>query len=354
MKKYFIIAVAALAASVACTKTDIQETPGERITFQAASYVPQTKGNVSVISEFTSFKCKAFLHADGYTSETQSIFGDGGETITPDSTTDPSVWSPSHDYYWPKSAASYINFIAWYDAKGTAPTTSTETSLSWSNYTVLTTDNLLFADEAWHYKSNDNDPDYHMDSVTEGVPMLFHHALAQICIKAKASKVTDGKSPAHTWDVTLEDITLDGVYNTGTLTLTNTEPSGTNAATQAWSGSWASSGTTTSVGMADVTTPLTTNLVEVLAMQNVLPQTVTNDVVLNFKYNISYKYDGHEYAHEKITAAVQLNSITNAIASWDMNKKITYEITINPETTVIKIDPAMEEWVAVAGGSVTI
>lgn len=368
MKKFFILAAAALVAFSACTKIeDVDSAPAKKITFQAASYVPQTKANVPVWDEFTSFKCKAFLHAAGYTSETQNMFGAAGETITPwqsdgstaaTSEANVSYWAPSHDYYWPKDASSYVNFVAWYDAKNTAPTTATETSLSWENYEVLTTDNLLFADEAWHYKKNtDNAAQYTdpTDKVTSGVPMLFHHALAQLCIKAKVKKASEGNTA---WDVTLSDISLAGVYNKGTLTLTNTEPSAsTFNTTVPWTvtgGNWSPTGNTSSVTMSDVTTPLTTTAVDVLKMQNVLPQTVTDDVVLNFKYNISYKYNGTEYAHEKITAAVQLNSITDAISVWEMNKKITYTITINPETTTIRIDPAMVEWEPQAGGSTTL
>ena len=357
MKKFFIIAAAALVVFTACTKIeDIDTAPAKKITFQAASYVPQTKANVSIMPEFTSFPCKAFLHAAGY-SETQNMFGDAGEIISAytsaDAVTttpaDVAYWAPSHDYYWPKDASSYVNFVAWYDKNG-APTTSTETSLVWSNRTIQTSDNILFADEAWHYKQNPS-AEYHKDgSVSEGVPMLFHHALAQLCIKANVTKASEGNT---SWDVTLEDISLAGVFNKGTLTLSNTEPSVTTPATQPWTGSWATSGDAGSVSMSNVT-PLTTTAVDVLTMQNVLPQTVTNNVVLNFKYNISYKYNGTEYAHEKITAALQLNNITNAISAWEMNKKITYTITINPETTVIRIDPAMVDWEPVAGGTATL
>lgn len=360
MKKFFIIAAAALVAITACTKIeDIDTAPAKKITFQAASYVPQTKANISVWNDFTSFKCKAFLHAAGYTSETQDMFGANGEDITPyksdgsaaSSESDVNYWAPSHDYYWPKDATSYVNFVAWYD-KNDAPTTSTETSLVWSERTIQTSDNILFADEAWHYKDNtSNGTQYTGDAVNSGVPMLFHHALAQLCIKANVSKASEGNT---SWDVTLSDITLAGVFNKGTLTLSNTEPSGTTPATQPWTGSWATSEPAGSVSMSDVTTPLTTTAVDVLEMQNVLPQTVTNNVVLNFKYNISYKYNGTEYAHEKITAALQLNNITNAISAWEMNKKITYTITINPETKVIRIDPAMVDWEPVAGGTATL
>ena len=361
MKKFIYIAALALIAGAACTKVETV-TPDAKITFQAANYVPQTKAEVSIMSEFTSFTCKAFLHAKGYESETQDMFGASGETISASTsanavtTTSSEVayWAPSHDYYWPKDAESYVNFVAWYDKKGTAPSTATETSLSWTDYTVLTSDNLLYADEAWRYKQNPT-ASYKKDgTVSEGVPMLFHHALAQLCIKAKVTKNTDGKTPAHTWDVTLSDITLAGVFNKGTLTLTNSDPNSTTSQPKAWTGSWATSGSTTNVSMDDVTTPLTTTATDVLSMQNVLPQTVTNDVVLNLKYNISYKYNGTEYAHEKIPAAIQLNNITDAIASWDMNKKITYTITINPETTTIKLDPAMVDREAVAGGSAEI
>ena len=360
MKKIFLLAAVALVAFTACTKIeDTDATPARKITFQAASYLQQTKAEVSIMSEFTSFKCKAFLHAAGYTDETQNMFTAEGETISAytsgnavtTTSSEVSYWAPSHDYYWPKDPTSYINFVGWYDKKGTAPTSSSETLLKWENYSVLTTANLLFADEAWHYKANPT-TGYHLDgSVSEGVPMLFHHALAQLCIQAKVTKASEGNT---SWDVTLEDISLAGVFNQGTLTLSNTEPSGTTPATQPWTGSWVPSGTAGSVSMSDVTTPLTTTAVDVLTMQNVLPQTVTNNVVLNFKYNISYKYNGSEYAHEKITASVQLNSITDAITSWDMNKKITYTITINPETTIIRIDPAMVDWEEVAGGSTTL
>ena len=377
MKKFFLLAAAALVVFTACTKIEEADSvPARKITFQAASYVPQTKANVSVLKEFSAFKCKAFLHAAGYTAanETQDMFGANGETIKPYDSNDAELtnltaestnvayWAPSHDYYWPKDASSYVNFVAWYDKNG-APTTATETSLVWtidgSTRSLATSDNILFADEAWHFKQNTSPATYGMNGVSEGVPMLFHHALAQLCIQAKVTQATDEKTPAHTWDVTLEDIKLSGVYNKGTLTLSNTEPSGsTTASTVAWTstttGIWTPSGDTTSISMANVTTPLTTDTVSVLRMQNVLPQTVTDDVVLKFKYKISYKYDGTEYAHEKITENVQLNHITDAIDKWEMNKKITYVITIDPVKTVIRIDPAMVDWEEVAGGSTTL
>ena len=376
---YFIIAAVAMTSLVACTKFE-DTAPPRKITFEKAIYRPQTKADPdpvikSVMDEFTSFKCKAFLHADnGGTAyfPTQDMFGANGETISAytsndEKTTDSTAvayWAPSHDYYWPKGERSFINFVGWYDAKGTAPSEATETSLKWNGYTVETTDNLLFADEAWRYKANPESNRYGFNGIEKGVPMLFHHALAKLCIEAKVAETTienktGGAGLGNTnWEVTLSNIKLDGIYTTGDLVLTNTEPTGTASATSEWQGGWTPTGSTTTINMTAVATPLDkTNATTILAMQSVLPQTVTNAVVLSFDYNIDTKFNGEKYAQEKIHASIKLNdanAVTGRISSWDMNKKVTYTIIIDPVTTTIKIDPAMVDWVVETGGTATL
>lgn len=374
-KKCFIIAVIAMMTLAACTKLE-DTAPPRKITFDKATYRPQTKAEVSVMSEFTSFRCKAFLYASNGENSlfpVQYMFGDY-ETISPYLSNDAlwtapqegqtaspvAYWAPSHDYFWPKGASSYINFIAWHDNGDVDPSTINETSLIWSNYTVDSLDNLLFANEAWRYNGNPNSI-YRKDGEGESykaVPMLFNHALAQICIKAQVSQtektnVTGGSSLGHTtWDVTLSNITLSGVYNTGTLSLTNADPD--SASTVAWSGSWTPTTSTQenptieTITMSDVATPLTTTATNLLAMRSVLPQAVTNDMVLSFDFNIVTKFgtvgNEVEYAHENVHTSIKLSDFVSTIANWEMNKRITYTVTINPETTTIKIDPAMVDW----------
>ncbi len=140
MKKYFVIAAVAIAA-MACSKVDVDNTPAKKVTFQAANYMTQTKaGEVSVFGDFKEFKSRAFLHAEGvdlnadYTvngTSYQEFFGDAGETVSPYTTagakiTDPTTsstnvgyWAPSHEYYWPKSTHSFVNFVGWYGTDGT-------------------------------------------------------------------------------------------------------------------------------------------------------------------------------------------------------------------------------------------
>lgn len=375
---YFIIAAVAMTSLAACTKLE-DTAPPRKITFEKAIYRPQTKADdpviKSVMDEFTSFKCKAFLHADnGGTAyyPTQDMFGENGETISAYTigdvitTNSASVayWAPSHDYYWPKGSRSYINFVGWYDSKGTLPSEATETSLKWNGYTVGTEDNLLFADEAWHYKANPESNRYGFNGIEKGVPMLFHHALAKLCIEAKVAETTKenktgGAALGSTnWEVTLSNIKLEGIYTTGNLVLTNTEPAGTASATSEWQGGWTPTGSTTTINMTAVDTPLKkTESTTILAMQSVLPQTVEDAVVLSFDYNIDTKFNADKYAQEKIHASIKLNdvnAVTGPISSWAMNKKVTYTIIIDPVTTTIKIDPAMVDWVVETGGTANL
>ena len=91
MKKYFIIAIAALVAGTACSKVETVEAPAKQITFEVANYVPQTR-NSSLESEgYTVFNTYAwyFPAADAnpqaYMSNVQVVKGTA-------------AWAPAKDY----------------------------------------------------------------------------------------------------------------------------------------------------------------------------------------------------------------------------------------------------------------
>lgn len=368
MKKYFIILAAAALALSACSKVEVTDsTPDQKITFQTANYVPGTKADsyVSLLGDTKFFKSKAFLHAEGMTT-VQNFFGDAGETITANDDENPSAWVPSHDYFWPKSKNSYINFVSWFDKNG-APTTSTETSLAWTDRTIAVDDNIMWADEAWRYNQNTTslanntaaglNGAFGQDAVTEGVPTLFHHALAKLAIKAKADPVekTDANNKKTTWTVTLEGIKITNTFKKGTLSLTNSDLNSTGIKAYSGTGTdnvpaWATSGTAEDITMSN-TSALTAELAVVLAEQSVLPQTLADAAELSFTLHIITKYDGTQYSEEKIPVKVPLNSLKGsaqgaaAITAWQMNHKYTYNIIVNPETTTVKFDPAVIDWV---------
>ena len=372
MKKYFIIAVAAVAAMAACSKveTNLDNAPGNKITFQAAPYTTATKADeVSVLNDVTAFKSRAFLHAEGVDLNSdgseknnpatyQEFFTASGETISPynssdaiittfpspDKTTADNIayWAPSHEYYWPKGAASYVNFIGWYGTDGTNDVTPdinyTKTGSAWTATMTWTWSgttagaagsNLLYADMAWHYKENPA-AQYGLNGLSsgynKGVPMLFHHALAQINVKAYASAATAASGePANTaltagtgtgagtvsdgnatWTIVLDNVKITPIYKTGTLELTNADP-GSNT-TQAWTGDWAGTGTAGDLEANDFTVQKVTKgtAEDVFAATCVLPQTIGATVVLSFDLDITTTYSNTSN-HEIIPISIKLN-----------------------------------------------
>ncbi|MBP5559907.1 MAG: hypothetical protein J6X71_09105 [Bacteroidales bacterium] len=386
MKKYLFIAVAALAASVACTKVNTEATQIP-VKFQAANYVPQTKaGEVSVLNDFEAFKCMAYLHAEGIDlnadgtvngTSYQNFFGATGETISPDNTTNPTEWAPSHTYYWPKGTKSFVNFIGWYGVDGngadSAPTityaydgtaSKYKATMVWDYTSVAgnSASNLLYADMAWRFKANNDPATYGLDSVSEGVPMLFHHALAQINVKvyADGTSLTAGTgnvSDANaTWTIALESPAITPVYNAGTLTLTNEDP-GTASTPQAWTGSWAGTGTTGDITAAtlnvDKITKATANTL--FNATCVVPQTIGATVVLNFNMRITttYKTAPTNPNVELIPISIKLNDM--GTTAWAQNTKYTYYIKIVPSQKEVLFDPALEaDWTEVEGTEQTI
>lgn len=347
MKKYLMMSAAVVAVlSMSCSK--IEDTSVEQeIGFAVASYVPQTKADeLSIISVdgVRAFKCKAFLHSNGAAAGTD-YFTAAGETITYNGS---NAWTPSHPYYWPKHPDSYINFVSWYDKNGAPTGTVSETSMIWENRTIAADDNIMFADEAWRFKGNAET--YKKDGVTAGVPTLFHHALAKVKIQFKASPLVDPADSKSTFEVTLQEVTLKSVHKKGTLSLHNSDPSSTGQ--HAWTADvanyyWNPTDTASDIEIVTSDTALTADFNELFAQQSVLPQEVTNGMVLDIKYAITIKYNGTIIlAETDIPASIQMNTLENtsheAIGQWLPNKIYTYSITINPITDQILIDPAID------------
>ncbi len=386
MKKYFIIAVAAVAAMAACSKVDanLDNAPGQKVTFQAANYSAATKaGEVSVLNDFDAFKCKAYLHAEGIDlnadgtvngTSFQNFFGTNGETISVDDPSNPTEWAPSHTYYWPKGTKSFVNFIGWFGTDGTndiAPTITYaydtdkyKATMVW-NFTSTAGENgtnLLYADMAWRFKQNNNPATYGVSGASEGVPMLFHHALAQINVKvyADGTDLTAGSgnvSDANaTWTIALESPAITTVYNAGTLTLTNEDPV-TAATTQAWTGSWVGTGEKGNIAASNLN-------VDKIAKASantlfdatcVVPQTIGADVLLTFNMRITttYKTDPANPNVELIPVSIKLNDM--GTTAWALNTKYTYYLKIVPSQSEVLFDPALEaDWSEVEGTEQTL
>ena len=104
MKKFFVIAVAAVAAMASCSKTDLIETANDQnaINFNAFFH-KATKANLTTSDNIAAFEVTAMLGTNTYFS--QIAVSKSG-----------SAWTYSPVQYWP--ATGELDFFAW------APTTS--------------------------------------------------------------------------------------------------------------------------------------------------------------------------------------------------------------------------------------
>ena len=401
MKRFFYIAALALLAFSACTKVEQVELPARKISFKVANYsaTPETRSTSTLTNETTQFYAKAFLHASngngGYLA-TQDMFSAGGDTVryfAPVAPSTVATWEPYNEYFWPKASESYINFVAWYSANNKSqlvPSAITETSMAWGSnsdpITIVADDNILFADEAWHY--TDNAQTYQYDAVEKGVPILFHHALAKVAFNLKLK--TTKASARSIWKVEIQSANLT-VANNGYLTLANSY-SGSTAAQRAWTvggseaGStivgWArpSTGATTEtitltdggfqgltftnfkpVG-ASVENPVSSASQEFLAMRTVMPQTLGSTVTFGLTFRISiYHADasGNQvgetpYSVEVVEIPAQRLDALSSISDWNMNTKITYNISIDPVGKKVLFDPAVVAWTTIGPSNATL
>ena len=384
MTRYMLLPLALLAFA-GCTKVEVGEAPATKVTFQAVNYLNQTKAGEVAVSEFTAFNCMGYLHAEGVDIKLvngsfvdqgtkQYFFGEDGETITYHAATtgtnaQPANWSPSHAYYWPKGTQSYVDFVGWY---GTSEPDveyemndddEWEATMSWDfSSSALPADaNLMYADVAWRYKANNKPATYTaVSGVAEGVPMLFHHALAKVIFQAKAATLTD-TDPVTSYAVSITDITLSSIYNKGTLSLTNTDP-GSNTHVDWDTEGWSLSGSAVPVAKTGGDLALDTDVKEIPGLvMAVLPQDIS-DVKVAITYEISTWYSdstsGDPDVVEQITVEPDIPLCgTGGFGTndkWEINTKYTYTIIIDPSTDVIKFLPDAQPWIEVTTNPVTI
>ena len=390
MKKIFLLAAAALVALTACSKMEVaNDTPARKISFNVGTFKAQTKADPdtkkALQGETNSFSSLAWLHANG--AATGTAFFGTGETITYNENVP--EWAPSTEYFWPKSADSYINFVSWFATNSMAPSTATETALNWGTasapVTITKSDNILFADEAWRFSSNNN-PATHtaVSGVAEGVPTLFHHALAKLQFNMKLKTTT--QSTKSIWDVEIQTASLK-IGNNGYLALTNADP-GTNNTTTAWKVG-TDAATSEIVGWARPSTESLETIVETsssaenvtkdfaklkfetfapktlsdgkfesgsqtfLAERTVMPQTLGTTVKFAMTFKISIFHDADEngtkdgdaYSEEIVTISeTNLATLVSSISAWNMNTKVIYNVTIDPVGKKVLFDPAVVDW----------
>ena len=365
MRRYFIIA-AVLLGAIACTKNEVApfeaETP---ISFQVASFLSQTKAAANAEYAGTTFGCYAWYDSEALDGENQEFMVN--ETIEKAviqaaTETTPAVneWKPAgKTYFWPKTGD--IDFFA-YAPKMDTPWVVCDDSnhkLSASKTTIKGDEDFLYSSMSMNYEKN-VDPALQKEysHVNAGVPILFHHALAQLTVNFAAAET---EKSGNTWVITVNKAEFVNVANAGTLAMEmEDEADGLVEWTLPENSIWAAS--EDDADFAPLVAAQNLSLTKTLAPQKLSGRTVLPQSLAGMKFHINFtiktSHDGGRtfYSVEDIDRNYDVATIfSTAGAYWKMNTKITYNVTISPNSTSeVLFDPAVVDWAPEVSADYTI
>ena len=363
MKKIVFFAAVAVAALASCTKS-VEEGIQSEVVFQVARYKSMTKANTDYKDEYSAVPFGTYAWYKGVSASDNADFMVNQKV----SFSDP-VWKPEGTtYYWPKSGS--IDFISYspYTADGTnAPLpVITETSMAYPAWDVAAHPDVdvMYADKVTGITNNIHT--YYYD----GVPTLFHHALAKINfqIKAAYTEVTDPETGTKTkWDIEVESVKVNNILSSGSFTLNLNGTSWDKPTDNVWT----PDGTTTDLDLdlTGVANPLVDGTVydldsDVFVMPQILNggnQEVVLTVTITTYRDIN---DGNGYVQvlQENDVEIQGNLSSGTMDAWEMNQNVTYSFTFAPslgtETTddldgdgipdviptIVYFDPAVDDW----------
>ena len=357
MKKSFLLAALVGVALTSCTKNEPVAPAPQGITFEVGTYAPQTRANVD-LGETITFGAYAYVSDAQDATNPQNFMVN--QAVEYNSTE--TRWEPTTTYYWPGSFVDFIcyaPYTATVDASVPVIGGTDNATLSYTDYEVPTVKanqkDLLYGDKAENYKANSTFNGF------EGVPTLFHHALAKINFTVATAKTEKGTAPdVTTWATTINSITLSNVATKGSISMTTTNAYPAVGATVAWAPAstvWTKAGTKANKAWSEAQV-LTTTGVEYGTSETttdflVMPQDIADDLTITINYTIVTTTGAgvtitntYEYT-EKMNTFV--DGTSTPINKWEMAKNYTYNITINPEGSQILFAPAVVDWTDVTG-----
>lgn len=324
--KSLILAGVALAALSACTKV---QSAGDQldhvISFQLARYNMPTKAEGDPADYKIDYSnvpfgayawYKAVQPADNATFMTnQKVSYKKADN----------VWLPEGStYYWPKSGT--LDFICYspYSAD-TKVIAITEDKISFNGYTVGT-DDLMYADKVTGLSDNKKTYFYN------GVPVLFHHALARVTFQVSAAYLekTAETGDKTKWEIVVNDVTVKDVLVTGDLVLSGDGASWKLPENKVWTPSGAKKDMP--LDTKDLK-PLTVEPQDLGASMYVLPQLLSQGQQAELTITIkTYRDSGDGY---ELVLTENNVKVTGALAggnlpAWGINQDIAYNFVIAP------------------------
>ena len=370
MKKYIIIAAAAIAA-MACSKVVDAPEAQREISFTVANRV-QTKADYATTNTFGTYAW--------YTANAASVAAATGSDHAPfmineDVGYTSSVWKTLHNtFYWPKTGS--IDFISYSPFDGTNNTADSKPAITQNTITYDDIDvtavviDYMYADKVNCAINANTTP------AQSAVPTVFRHALAKLSFKIAANFITDGDATnPTTWDVYVKSVKISGFKTIGDCALT-LNADGT---------SWDKPETNISLTETPEIVYVWTNLSGTSAEQELIPNASLTDntkwIKLNAKDNPTTINPATGFVMPQVLAAntqkieLALHITTHlangldieedynreldlkdlsSLKAWQMNQNIVYNIQIkpvayvntydNPNDVIITFDPSVADW----------
>lgn len=355
-----------------------EENP-QPITFEVGKYKPSSRAEEVFPIDWT-FGTFAFY--ENAATQGHSVYMDNVEIQHYNAATP--YWAATAEfgeYMWPHQG--HLDFVSYYPYEkyknGENYTSNTLSSvvpklnstLNQLSYTGFTVDeanpvDLLYSNKALAYKANTVHYGF------TGVPTLFHHALAMLSFKVRAQRLNnEASSPSAVtrWNVTLNSVKIDGIYNQGSVTL-NVGAHPSTAEVQIWRKNdiyqtWDYSGATITRTWApkyssipgQVLTTSTEGILlgessdgnDVASQYFVLPQVLSeNQQTITVNYTVHSTSPLGQEGTNTYEVTKSFSNFTSVLA-WEMGKHITYIIEIDPAGDIINFAPSIEDWVGVNG-----
>ena len=214
-KTLHIIAVAALLLP-SCTKSISTGDSGRAIAFQVANYA--TKVGISG----TVFPTSESFGVYSWTDNTTGPYFMDNELVSYQAD---QLWKTNTTYYWPPTQT--VDFFCFYPSQMSG-ISADKTRIRYSAYDVEAhygasseQQDVMYSDKAAGFADNpDNVPG--SASGYSGVPVIFRHALAKLSVGVRLaySHKEESDGTVTDWEITLNSVSLEGVYKQGDCELT--------------------------------------------------------------------------------------------------------------------------------------
>lgn len=367
MKKFFILAAAALVAIAACSKNEADTAAYEQSRVINFNTVANKATKAPISGTVYSYDLPSFGVFASYLEKNKTWAANKASAtrymddveVSFNDTKD--IWAPASTYYWPLEGS--LTFIA-YSPKAAATAAFAEATgtLTLSAFTVNTTVadqvDLLYssvnADRTMnesYYVDGGNSKNSETAEGDKGVNIKFKHALAQVIFKAKtADEVFDAGMSFK-----IDTLVVNAASTADNMTVVNPADADAAATITTWTNPKTNANfvvrsddfpnATVATGAANfLGKTLSDPIGDALLMIPVTAFAGT-DPTVTVKYTLYRLSDALPMGSKEVT--IHFDDIDDTVGDWQAGKKYVYNLTIDLQK--IYFNPSITDWVD--GGS---